>query len=280
MKKKYVFPFLLFSLTSCNFSFAKSILSNLGVVSEESALSAISNNDSTSQNITTNTTSQNITSSSSQTTSTAANTTTTSQDQSTWSLTDHGNDKLPIGNVYAPAPNNIYTPTVLVYDYETSSWVNRETKDSFPNNNWSYIYGNNITNPSFYAESSGGGLKMDQKYKGFQSEAFNCASGKRIELRINISQVNNASGEGSIDPWGYIYFYDKYTNLLTDKTIELSSGDIRVSNAGNYKRWYVNDAENISYFEFRLAALCHYGKQNYNIGIDKVSIKLWPTNSN
>lgn len=175
---------------------------------------------------------------------------------------------LPIGNKKLPAPNNINNKT------DITEWVERDLFDEIPTN-WKHIYGNNVTNGSFYAESHGGGVKFDQLYKGLQSEAFTPFT--KLELRFYFSSVNNCGQkpDKNAEFSFVIYGYDQSTNLIYQSGIEIDA--IKTTTAGNYVKHYITN-DKVCYFEIRLAAFPYKSNQCYNTGIDKISIKGWPHN--
>lgn len=129
---------------------------------------------------------------------------------------------LPGGYTMFDAPTN--TPievTTTLSDPSGDSWWNNDLRYEFPTEDWSHIYGHNLTTPKFY-DNEAGGLKMDQKYKGFQTPLFH-HTGAKLEFNIGISQVNNASGKPDTSvPTGYFFFYDKNGNYLSNLTTPLN----------------------------------------------------------
>ena len=173
------------------------------------------------------------------------------------------------------APSN--TPievTTTLSDPSGDYWWNNELKHEFPTDDWSHIYGHNITNPQFYANDAGG-LKMDQKYKGFQTPLFH-HTGAKLEFHMLISQVNNASGKPDKSvPTGYFFFYDKngtylanLTHVVEQETITVTKTDVHFYVTGEH-------TADVAYFEFRLNALTFNGSQNYNFGIGNVNVHSW-----
>ena len=182
---------------------------------------------------------------------------------------------LPGGYTMFDAPTN--TPieiTTTLSDPSGDSWWNNDLRYEFPTEDWSHIYGHNLTTPKFYDNDSGG-LKMDQKYKGFQTPLFH-HTGAKLEFNIGISQVNNASGtpDKSV-PTGYFFFYDKNGNYLSNLTHTVEQETI-TANTKNV-HFYVTGEHtvDVAYFEFRLNALTFKGSQNYNFGIGNVNVHSW-----
>jgi hypothetical protein len=134
---------------------------------------------------------------------------------------------------------------------------------------WSHIYGNNITNASFYA-SANGGVKMDQLHKGLQSPFIN--SWEKIEVRLSISSVNNNSKKPDKGkPIMWVYGYNQNSQLIEQG--EISEGSINANT--KTVQFYIRNS-NVAYFEIRLNAFPYKGNQCYNFGIGGVSLKGWP----
>ena len=175
-------------------------------------------------------------------------------------------EMLPCGNRKLPAPENKTSPI------DITNFVKFDMESTLPDY-WSYIYGNNITNPSFYATSHGGGVKMDQAHKGLQSPFFN--SWNKIEVRLSISSVNNNKAKPDKGkPIMWVYGYNQDSQLIEQG--EIQEGSI---NANTQEvRFYIRNS-NVAYFEIRLNAFPYKGNQSYNFGIDEVSLKGWPYES-
>ena len=171
---------------------------------------------------------------------------------------------MPNGNAKLNPPSNIADPI------DVTEWVNFDMTSELPKE-WTFIYGNNTPRASFYAESSGGGVKMDQLRKGLQSPAF--TSWKKLEVRLKVSQVNGNSVNANNQkgkPSMLIYGYDKNANLIVQD--EIAEGKITYQT--KEVRFYLRN-ENLSYFEVRLNAFPYKSSQCYNFGIGGVSVKGW-----
>lgn len=182
-----------------------------------------------------------------------------------------------------------YAPTNEPLEFKTSlssdDWYEFSMIDDLPSDDWTFIYGNNCSRgdygsspqPSFYSSNNNapGGLKMDQRWKGFQTPLFH-HNGPKLEIRLDISQVNNANDKPVTSvPTGYFFFYDKDANWLSNLDYKLVSGTI-TKNTDEVK-FYVTGSgtENVAYFEFRLSALPYKGSQSYNFGLGGISIHSW-----
>lgn len=197
--------------------------------------------------------------------------------------------QLDCGYLQMPLPKNHINPFNLktTLSADDTSWYNSSLKssDEFPYGEYRFIYGKSYddgpsgekSSPSFYSStgSNPGGLKMDQKNKGFQTGEFT-HTGAKLEIRIGISQLNNASGTAATgqDVYRIYYFNNKGTLLGQDN---YGTGNITTQTVGNYLKIYKTDSYTpvIAYFEFRLINLNYKGSQNYNFGIDYVNLKSW-----
>lgn len=173
------------------------------------------------------------------------------------------------------APTN--TPievTTTLSDPTGDSWWNNDLRYDFPSEDWSHIYGHNLTTPDFYRNESGG-LVMDQRYKGFQTPLFH-HTGAKLQINIGISQVNNASGKPDTSvPTGYFFFFDKNGNYLSNLTHTVEQETITAKTT-NVKFYLTGEhTVDVAYFEFRLNALTFKGSQNYNFGIGNVNVHSW-----
>lgn len=179
---------------------------------------------------------------------------------------------LPGGFTFFDPPTN--TPIEIKTSLSADDWWNNDLTTDFPTTDWAHIYGHNLTNPDFYLNEEGG-LVMDQKYKGFRTPLFH-HSGPKLEIRIGISQVNNAGGKPDTSvPTGYFFFYDKNGNYFSNLTHVVEQETI-TSKTTELKFYVTGDnTENVAYFEFRLAALTFKGQQNYNFGIGHVNVHSW-----
>ena len=196
--------------------------------------------------------------------------------------------KLDCGYTQMDLPNNHNNPVVIETSYDKDlHWWNNEMYDEMPSN-FRGIYGNNewTSVKKFYSydennpKSYPGGLKFDQASKGFQTSEFT-VSGNKLEIRIGISQVNDAGGkpEDSV-PTAYLYYFNKNGEVLVKYTVEQET--ITTKSAGNYLKTYVTASyvKDIAYMEFRLMALAFKGSQNYNIGISYFNICSWAYGAN
>lgn len=199
----------------------------------------------------------------------------------------NGRQVLPCGYVKLDKPTN--SPINITTSNDSSAWWSIDIKDEL-DDSLTFIYGNSSSkgpsghyaNAPMYSYNAQkedkypGGLKMSQRSVGIQSPLFS-HSGPKLEIRIGISQVNEAGG--SVEkgkPTGFIYFYNSNGDFLANKTINVVEGTIVKNTAGNYIRYYDYSAQDIAYFEFRLNALPYKSSQNYNFGIGYLSIHSWP----
>ena len=182
------------------------------------------------------------------------------------------------------APTN--TPHELITHLSEHHWWENSMKDEMPNDDWTYIYGNKTSrgdygddraSPRFYSSNNDapGGLRMDQKWLGFQTELFH-HTGEKLEIRMKISQVNNAGNNPETTlPIGFFLFYDKNANYLENLTHVVERGQI-TANTDEVK-FYVTGSgtSSIAYFEFRLVALASKNQQKYNFGIGEINVNSW-----
>lgn len=206
------------------------------------------------------------------------------------STTEGGRPILPCGNIQLDKPTN--DPIVLETTNDNTKWYNQDMYESPLDDNWTFIYGDNSSKgpgtnrpqPSYYAYNSSntekypGGIRFDQKTKGLQSPLFTHI-GEKLEIRIGISIVKNCgdNAETSKDT-GYIYCYDSNGNFMPDKIVTVQRGTIDTSKEGSYIRYYVKDAQEVAYFEFRLNAMPYKSDQCYNFGVGYISVHSWPQN--
>lgn len=138
-----------------------------------------------------------------------------------------------------------------------------------------FIYGNNFTNPPFYAESSGGGLKISSATnakQGFQTAMF--TTNLKLEIRINIGGLFDNSHGNQIDkdkPVLVIYGFDENGNYLRSAEIDT----ITKANENSYVRVYM-DGNDVSYLEVRALQFPYKGSQAYNLSIKGLSLIAWP----
>ncbi len=179
---------------------------------------------------------------------------------------------LPNNYVIFDPPTN--TPIEITTSTSTEDWWNNDLRYDFPTDDWAHIYGENLTTPKFYANEAGG-LKMDQKFKGFRTPRFH-HTGAKLEIRLGISQVNTAGGTPDKNvPTAYLFFYDASGNYISNltKTVERETITLKTTEVQIYVTG--SNIENVSYFEFRLNALTFKGSQNYNFGIGSVGVHSW-----
>lgn len=196
-------------------------------------------------------------------TSSSSITTSTSTSQS-WTL--------PNNYIIFDPPTN--TPIEIATSTSTADWWNNDLRYDFPTDDWAHIYGENLTTPKFY-DNEAGGLRMDQKFKGFRTPRFH-HTGAKLEIRLGISQVNTAGGETDKKvPTAYLFFYDASGNYISNltKTVEQETITLKTTEVQIYVTG--SNIENVSYFEFRLNALTFKGSQNYNFGIGSVGVHSW-----
>ena len=182
------------------------------------------------------------------------------------------------------APTN--TPIELITHLSEHHWWENQMLDEMPSDDWTFIYGNKTSrgdygdskvSPSFYSVDQGkpGGLRMDQKWKGFQTPLFH-HTGAKLEIKMVISQVNNNTDkpEDSL-PIGFFLFYDKDANYLENLTHEVSRGQITANTDQVHFYCTGSGTEDVAYFEFRLVALPSKNSQCYNFGIGEVNVNSW-----
>ncbi len=187
---------------------------------------------------------------------------------------------LDCGYYQAPLPKNetaYQLKTTLSAD--NTSWSNNSLKVDLPDD-FRFIYGNSyddgepghVAQPKFYSNDAGG-LKFDQRSKGFQSMLFN-HEGAKLEFRIGISQVNNASGspEKGKDVFD-IYFFNKLGGYLGKYAQKAESFDSKTTEI----KFYITEdyTSEIAYFELRQISSLYKGNQCYNFGMGYINFKSW-----
>ncbi len=195
---------------------------------------------------------------------------------------------LDCGYYQMDLPKNKDNPYTLktTLSADDSTWSNNEMYDSLPNS-FRFIYGNSSddgesghrASPKFYSynedkpSSYPGGLRFDQKSKGFETPLF-IHEGAKLEIRIGISQVNNCSDkyEEGKDTMG-VYYFDKNGRYLGKHRIEEGSITTKTKELKYYET--SDFTSEISYFEVRLIAMPYKGSQCYNIGIGYCNYKSW-----
>lgn len=270
------------------------ILTNCNSINTSTSLNTSSFNE-TSRTETTvlNTTSQNtsllspstssIISPSSTNTALPSSTSTISSTSNNASLWEDGRTLLECGFYQMDLPKNYQNPYQLktTLSQDNDSWSNNDLKEELPDG-FRYIYKNSCddgpayhkSQAKFYSSNNNnpGGLKIADVGVGFQSKMF-VHNGAKLEIRIGISQVNNASDkpdEGK-DTF-HVYFFNKEGNYLnkyavSENTIKTSTKEI--------KFYWTENASEIAYFEFRCNAKPYKGQQCYNVGISYCNIKSW-----
>ena len=196
----------------------------------------------------------------------------TSSSSITASTSTSQSGTLPNNYIIFDPPTN--TPIEITTSTSPDDWWNNDLRYDFPTDDWAHIYGNNLTTPKFY-DNEAGGLKMDQKFKGFRTPRFH-HTGAKLEIRLGISQVNNAGGTTDKNvPTAYLFFYDASGNYISNltKTVEQETITSKTTEVQIYVTG--SNIENVSYFEFRLNALTFKGSQNYNFGIGSVGVHSW-----
>lgn len=220
-------------------------------------------------------------SSSSSKPTTAPTTTTTSVPSSTSQIVP--TEDLPNNLTKFYAPSN--TPIELQTDLSTPHWWNNSMIDDMPSDDWTFIYGSQCSrgdygshpSPSFYSSNNDapGGLKIDQRGKGFQTPMFH-HTGAKLEIKMVISQVNQASDKPDTSvPTGYFLFYDNEGHYLSNLTHAVEQETI--TSKTTQVHFYVTGAEtsSVAYFEFRLTAITFKGSQCYNFGIGSINVNSW-----
>lgn len=177
-----------------------------------------------------------------------------------------GKVKLPTGNYQCDKPTN--SPIQIVTSNDSSDWWQEDIVEELPSD-MAFIYGNNSSDgpsghyagPTMY-QNEAGGLKISKETQGIRSPLFT-HSGEKLEIRIGISQLTNASGTPDKNKdTGYIYFFNSNGDFLSSKTVTVEENSID-SNT-QYLRYYVLGAQQIAYFEFRLNVQPYKNSQNYN----------------
>lgn len=178
-------------------------------------------------------------------------------------------------------PTNSNNPVEIrtTLSADSSSWFNSEFI-SDTSNGYRYIYKNSCSDgPSGHYTSvkcydnEKGGLKIDDLGVGFGSPYFN-HSGAKLELRLGISQVNNAKGD--IDPKKdtyHIYFFGENNNYLGKSSVP--KGSIKTSTKELTVYYTEPNAINVKYFELRVICKPYVSSQSYNVGISYCNIKSW-----
>ena len=252
--------------------------------SDTSETSSESSSSNTSEH--SSTTTEETSSSESEESSSSTSGTSVSSSSST-SHSEEGKILLDCGYYQMELPKN-KTPYELktTLSADDSSWSNNIMYDELPDD-FRFIYGNSCDDgeagqraqPKFYSYNPDktsqypGGLKFDQVSKGFQTQLF-IHSGKKLEIRLGISQVNNASGKPNVGEDTFrIYYFDNTGALLGKhaviaETITTKTTEIKYYETSDF-------VENIAYFEVRQTAMAYKGQQCYNVGMSYCNFKSW-----
>lgn len=156
---------------------------------------------------------------------------------------------------------------------DIAEWVNYDftSPATFPSS-FRSIYGNNFNQPDFYAESAGGGLKINKNEnakKGFQTGYF--TPFVKLEVRINIGSMNNSGKKvNEKDPAMTIYGFDNNGLIVATELVD----NFDKNKEGGYVRVYLRNI-NITYLEVRCTNLPYKGSQVYNYAISGLSLKGW-----
>ena len=194
--------------------------------------------------------------------------------------------KLECGSWNMGVPLNASNPVEIrtTLSSDSSSWFNSDFKGDV-SNGYRYIYKNSCsdmasphyTSVKTYATShDGGGLKINDIGVGFGSPYF-AHTGKKLELRIGISSVNNSSGKKEANKDTFHIYYFGANNVYLGKS-SIEEGSIKSGNnpTKELKVYYQeSNAEDVRYFEFRCNALPYIGSQCYNVGIGYCNVKSW-----
>jgi len=244
---------------------------------------------------TTSITSTTISNSSTQsiTSATSSSKTSTQSSSSKTSTTSYEDDEymkgrplLPNGYAQIDAPTN--SPVTLVTSTSSEDWYNVDWTTNRPDD-WRYIYKNAVDNgptghkcsPGFYSYNESdpdkypGGLKFTNPFIGFQSMKFT-HTGEKLEIRIYITQVNNATDKvDEKNPTGYLYFFKSSGELMSNLTYTIEQGSITTKT--EYLKCYItgNNIKDVTHFQFWTQAKPFKGEQCYNFGVGQVGIHSW-----
>ena len=189
-----------------------------------------------------------------------------------------------IGYYNMGIPSNKNNPVEIrtTLSADSSSWFNTKFEGDVANG-YRYIYRNSCSDgPSGHYTSvdtysishDGGGLQIANPGSGFGSPYFN-HSGAKLELRIGLSSVNNATS-GTKDPnkdTYHIYFFGENNEYLGKSIV--ARGTITDSTKELQIYYKESNAINVKYFEFRCIAKPYDSKKLYNVGIGSCNIKSW-----
>lgn len=227
----------------------------------------------------------------SSTTSESTSSSSQSSDSSSSSSSSNSDDwfncrtKLDCGYYSMDLPKNSSSPVTLLTDNTSTSWDENDTKSSIPTG-FRYIYKNSYddgptyhkTSPNFYSSNNDapGGIKFTGAGIGLQSKMFT-HTGNKLEIRIGISQVNNARGipVKNADTF-HLYYFNNVGLLLGHSAVVAET--ITTSSAGNYVKIYCTESytSSIAYVDLRMNANAYKGSQLYNVGVNYLNIKSWP----
>ena len=174
------------------------------------------------------------------------------------------------GGLRMPIPENKNNKIVLGKDNKTMSifpFENFEMPEYFR-----AIYGNNFFKGDFYADGTLKIASSTDAKKGFQTAMFE--GDLKLEIRLNIGQINNASGGDKIDkdkPVLSIYGFDDNGNFIRSLYVD------------NFDKSYENksivrymDGTNISYLEVRAMQSPYKSSQAYNFSFKGIDLIAWP----
>ncbi len=266
-------------IAGCNTSSGSKRKSNSSTYSESSISST--SDDASSSNPVSGGSSISSTAATSGTSKTTTSPSSSSKTSSTTQSDDpyfDGKVKLPTGNYQCDKPTN--SPIQIVTSNDSSDWWQEDIQKELPSD-MAFIYGNNSSDgpsghyagPTMY-QNEAGGLKISKETQGIRSPLFT-HSGEKLEIRIGISQLANASGTPDKNKdTGYIYFFNSNGDFLSSKTVTVEENSI--DSTTQYLRYYVLGAQQIAYFEFRLNVKPYKNSQNYNFGIGYLAVHSWP----
>lgn len=222
-----------------------------------------SNSASTTSNSLETTTSQTSNTSSSENTSSSIN-----QTEST-SQTSSNNVVNPDGSKKLPAPENKNNKYSIGNTNQTMSSF---TFSSSMPDYFRGIYGNNFAE-EYYAN---GQLKItsdNNAKQGFQTGMF--ISNKKLEIRLQIGEMHPKQNTNydKTKPILLIYAYNDNSELLQQISIDKDVFTSKKEN--NYIRFYIQNAEEISYLEVRAIQLPYDNSRSYNFGFKGIDLIAW-----
>jgi hypothetical protein len=261
------------------------LLSILPLLTLSSCGESVSDSSTTSQSDSTSSSTSESTSSTSQSSDSSSSSSSSSSSTSSSDDWFSGRTELDCGYYSMDLPKNSASPVTLVTDNTSTSWDENATKESIPTD-FRYIYKNayddgptnHKTSPNFYSSNNDapGGIKFTGAGIGLQSKMFT-HTGNKLEIRIGISQVNNASGipVKNADTF-HLYYFNNVGSLLGHSAVVAET--ITTSSAGNYVKIYCTESytSSIAYVDLRMNANAYKGSQLYNVGVNYLNIKSWP----